>query len=422
MALINPKDVYYIDYNGDGVNGMPTFHNWGETALVTMRDWSREDVYLIEFKRADAFSLISLADFIPAETLSAIRDLNSNTYLCLSNSHEGFNSAVEHVYVYVCERQGIPVEKCIFLSGGHNIAQEIEEYANAHNKPIMKAEWLISFEGTLRNYVHHMLGWNGNESYTEWGIGHAQQIGNDAQLNAKPWPITLTPPPYKRTFLCFNRRWRPHRPALVGLLCAEDMLKDGYVSLGKGDDPRCWDTEFQHVADFLRPNVSAYRSWTQNQEAIQGMGDLYLDTPDLITNRAEFELGPAYYYEHSLFSLVNETNFFCDHEAYEDMTFLSEKFFKPVAMQHPFLICSTPGIYRAIHELGYQTFPEFIPEDFDSITCDATRMWRIIEIVKDIIAWDDEKRREFVEYATPICEHNWHTLFHKDLVCHRMNY
>ena len=152
------------------------------------------------------------------------------------------------------------------------------------------------------------------------------------------------------------------------------------------------------------------------------MPDLYLDTQDLVTNRAEFELDTAYYYENSMISLVNETNYYVGHEAYEDMIFLSEKFFKPVLMRHPFLIVSTPGIYRAIHALGYRTFPEFIPEHFDRETNDAKRMWQICDIVQDMTTWNENKVNQFIEYATPICEHNWQTLWNKNSFTHRMNY
>jgi len=177
-----------------------------------------------------------------------------------------------------------------------------------------------------------------------------------------------------------------------------------------------------HLAHFLEAYPPAHSAFTAHEEQLLQLPDLYLDTQDLITNRAEFELDTAYYYENSLFSLVNETNYFCGNESYEDMVFLSEKFFKPILMRHPFLIVSTPGIYSAIHALGYKTFPEFIPEHFDSTQNDAERMWQILDIVEDVCSWSDAKQQEFVEYAKPICEHNWQTLWFKTQFTHRMNY
>lgn len=419
MALINKQSVYYVDYDHDN---RVHLHNWGETAISNMRDWTNEDSYLIEFKRGDVFEEFDLTEIIPADTLADIRDHNSNTYLIMANSHEGFTSAVAHIYVYVCQRQKIPIEKTILISGGYDVARHVQEYAEQYDLPVMKAEWIVSFEGSYHNRAQYFLGWNANEQYISHGIGHALQEGDEGYLIGKPWPITNHKPPYEKAFVNFNRRWRPHRPCLVGLMSARGMLDKGFVSLGVGDDPRCWQSEMSHLAGFLEAYPPAHNSFTAHEQQLLQLPDLYLDTQDLVTNRAEFELDTVYYYENSLFSLVNETNYFCGNDSYEDMVFLSEKFFKPIMMRHPFLIVSTPGIYSAIHALGYKTFPEFIPEHFDHTQNDAERMWQILDIVEDVCSWSDAKQQEFVEYAKPICEHNWQTLWFKTQFTHRMNY
>jgi len=419
VALINRTDVYYVDYDHDNQIHL---HNWGETAIAHMRDWSHEDSYLIEFKRGDVFADFNLEQIISPEILADIRDPNGKTHLIMANSHEGFRTAIEHIYVYVCKRQKIPVNKTILISGGYDVADHVRRYAEKYDEPEMRCEWIVSFEGSYRNRAQYFLGWNANEQYTSHGIGHALNQGDDALLVQKPWPITLHKGPYEKTYVCFNRRWRPHRPCLVGLLSARGCLDDGFVSLGKADDPRQWSTEIDHLLWFLAQYSPAHQAFENHRTQLENMPDLYLDTQDLVTNRAEFELDTAYYYENSMISLVNETNYYVGHEAYEDMIFLSEKFFKPVLMRHPFLIVSTPGIYRAIHALGYQTFPEFIPEDFDRETNDARRMWRICDIVQDMTTWNEQKVNQFIEYAAPICEHNWQTLWNKTSFTHRMNY
>ncbi len=57
MALINKQSVYYVDYDHDD---RVHLHNWGETAISNMRDWTNEDSYLIEFKRGDVFEEFDL--------------------------------------------------------------------------------------------------------------------------------------------------------------------------------------------------------------------------------------------------------------------------------------------------------------------------------------------------------------------------
>lgn len=47
--------------------------------------------------------------------------------------------------------------------------------------------------------------------------------------------------------------------------------------------------------------------------------------------------------------------------------FHTEKTFKPVAMQHPFLLLACPGSLNAIKKMGFETFGEFWDESYDLI-------------------------------------------------------
>jgi hypothetical protein len=63
--------------------------------------------------------------------------------------------------------------------------------------------------------------------------------------------------------------------------------------------------------------------------------------------------------------------------------FLTEKSYKPIAAQHPFIMASTAGNLANLRSQGFETFPELFDESYDDIADWRARMNRIVEIVRD---------------------------------------
>jgi hypothetical protein len=62
------------------------------------------------------------------------------------------------------------------------------------------------------------------------------------------------------------------------------------------------------------------------------------------------------------------------HESFDDTipwrlghhyTFVTEKTFYNIAMQRPFVVQGYPGSLKFLHDLGYETFDRWWPEDYD---------------------------------------------------------
>jgi hypothetical protein len=132
---------------------------------------------------------------------------------------------------------------------------------------------------------------------------------------------------------------------------------------------------------------------------------LYLDTDELVNNRAIFEPSSLYLYENSLFSVVNETTFY-SHYSPNEARFASEKIFKPIAVGHPFIFVCVPKSLQVLRDLGYKTFHPYINESYDDEFDNNMRMKKILSEIERLSNMNDEQVKEFIDNVKPICEHN----------------
>lgn len=194
--------------------------------------------------------------------------------------------------------------------------------------------------------------------------------------------------PYK--FLFLNGRARPHRKylyerfkrngtldqSLYTMLDARPCVWRNFQFRENGVDIMATPTEIRHlpphyeVTQYRNPEFGP-RTATSNikQELFhREWGEIYLE--------------PAPYID-TYFSVVTET--ICAESIH---SFRTEKTAKPLAMGHPFIIASTPGFYRDLHRMGFQTFGHVIDETFDQIDNAQQRMDRIVDIVADLCRQD----------------------------------
>jgi hypothetical protein len=85
---------------------------------------------------------------------------------------------------------------------------------------------------------------------------------------------------------------------------------------------------------------------------------------------------PAWYAQTN-FSIVAETHV-------DGERFISEKIFKPLAFQHPFIVYGTAGTLRFLHESGFETFNHVIDESYDNIVNPFVRLQAIIDIIEEL--------------------------------------
>lgn len=407
MALINPTGYYFFDIkHWRSREDYDVVAEWREGApkIYYTRDWNDHgrDYYYLEFKEAEAFKTAKLRDHINPEIIKKLRNAGSNLHLVVNNSHEAFLSAVEPVYRHIVMGLGIPAQKVILMSGAFDIQEEIERVRPMYNQPPIKAELTLDFEDSTLTTLQVMI---------QDGVWQSPKTLN---VDRK----------YDKKYLNFNRRWRLHRPTFVALLKHRGLLDKGYVSLAPSDDNIAWDQAWKSVITMNHDFPWIVSAAHEIQEELKNMGPLYLDTKDLVTNRAMLEPGNRvnYLYEQTYFSLISETNYYTVHPGYEKSKFLSEKAFKPIVYRHPFMLISTPGCLECMKHIGYQTFDGLIDESYDSVSNDGDRMDAILQETERLINLNPQELRKFLEGAKEVCDYNYKVLYNKTKFQHKLNY
>jgi hypothetical protein len=105
-------------------------------------------------------------------------------------------------------------------------------------------------------------------------------------------------------------------------------------------------------------------------------------------------------YANSLVSVVTETFF------HREEIHMTEKIYKAIAWQHPFVLVSTPGSLAYLKSTGFRTFHDFWDESYDLEMDHTVRMNKIIDVLTYIASWDRDAQVKFLTDVQPIIQHN----------------
>lgn len=206
--------------------------------------------------------------------------------------------------------------------------------------------------------------------------------------------------PYK--FLFLNGRARPHRKFLYETFRLNGLLDQCLWTMLDGHSVKTRELFLFHNEQNLIDTPSSVRYLPKQYEV-----DRYVHRPP--TGMHEYfckhelfdnEWGEIYInhkpYVDTYFSLVTETTT-------TGAPFRTEKIAKPLAMGHPWIVATTPGFYRAMKSLGFQTFDHLIDESFDNLSNTQDRMERIAAVVADLCRSD---LKSFLAAAESVCKYN----------------
>jgi hypothetical protein len=383
MAVLNRNQFYYLDTNEKILRE--------NTSVWQIRtEFENVDSYYFEFKHANAFEVFPLETLIEPTEIERIR--NKEITLVLCNSHEAFHSVVEGIYIHVLQRLNIPPEQVVLISESFDILTEVKRISLLYNMGEIKAEWICIFENSIRRQKLEFL-------------------------LSEPIKQPNLDKVFTKKFLNFNRRWRLHRPSLVALLCANNLIEHGHISLGDCDDRANWSTVWHSIKDQFNHNQEIKNLLLFNEQRILNLPMMYLDSNNLMENKPNLEVSSNKFYDETYFSVVSETNYFTKSVyslSTETGRFLSEKTFKPIAQCHPFLIVSVPNSLDTLRELGYKSFSPWIDESYDTELDDANRLLKIVAEIKRLSELSTEQVREFRQGVHDICTFNLGVLLRKN--------
>ena len=144
----------------------------------------------------------------------------------------------------------------------------------------------------------------------------------------------------------------------------------------------------------------------------------------LVLNRTEERSNPVdvrpddlVYFDNSYFSVVTETCFYNIYQRdprqlylgiseNEPGVFFSEKIWKPIALNHPFIVVGSVGFLQELRDRGYKTFSPFIDESYDSIVNDQERMDAIVSEIYRLCNLPEEDLIKFTYDIQSIVEFN----------------
>jgi hypothetical protein len=274
----------------------------------------------------------------------------------------------------------IPMNKIIYLTGCMNAQDVYNKWCNQKNIPDAPENRmnLISYPSARYALASHM----GNYVEPEYNTEYVPE----------------------KLFLCWNRRFRPHRSILIVALDKLGLVDRSYCSMSKFD-PEFNSQEFKNSFHHLDFSNNVFGITTEHLNNLENKLPLIIDGETEIGEMCADKTGNARtYYQNSLVSIVTETNW-----ELPELT-STEKSFKPFRDKHPFIIVGVNGALKSMRELGFKTFSEFWDESYDEIEDCYLRLAKIIEVCDYIGTWDNEKILDFKRRVKPIVEHNYQAL------------
>jgi hypothetical protein len=305
----------------------------------------------------------------------------SNGYFLLDMTAEAFvnDFQLKHIHSYFGHANGIPMGKIIYLTGCMNAQEVYDKWCINNNIPDNPRDRMKLFSFPISQ--HSM--------YTN------RHLIEEPEYNTETVPEKL--------FLSFNRRFRIHRTTLGLALQKYNLLDRSYISMCKVDP----ENALMSFENQININYDARYNFTSAD--VNGLLEklpLELDGETRINQMCQdFDGAARNFYQNSLLSVVTETNF-----ENEELT-LTEKAFKPSKEKHPFIIIGVNGSLKAMRDMGFKTFSEFWDESYDDEVEPKFRLWKIMQLCREIASWDNEKIIDFKRRVKPILEHNFNAVF-----------
>ena len=110
------------------------------------------------------------------------------------------------------------------------------------------------------------------------------------------------------------------------------------------------------------------------------------------------------YYVNSYFSLVSATIALDTQDRSRSVT---EKEFKTMLAQHPFLLLGRPYTLRHLKDMGFMTFDKWFDEAYDEEPDLLTRMTMLAMEVKRLVNTPNAKWEKMLSEMIPILRHNY---------------
>jgi len=182
----------------------------------------------------------------------------------------------------------------------------------------------------------------------------------------------------KFDFLYLNKTARPHRKELF--TCVRPLMANSLYTN--------WEENIKLPHEYELPWATNYPKYGMDQDI--------------------FELP----YSHTKYSLVSETN-----DNNTDV-FMTEKIWKPIIAQHPFVVHGNYLYLQKLREMGFKTFANYFDESYDLEADKGKRIGKIVNTCRDLLSdnWQDIYLR-----TQALRQHNHDTFFDREKLSLEIN-
>jgi hypothetical protein len=387
--LLNKNKIYQI--NSYTPEHLPWIRENSDRSYVVNKNLDDADYWMIQFSDPNSFVVYPIEILVPEDFLKRVK--NRDAYLILDNAYEAFYAIVDSVYEHVVKKYDIPPEQIIISSGNYDLVTYVKDYAAKINQSELKVDYFNYWEWHTYSYYMNLR---------------------------QKWIDTLAIKDYPKKFLFLNRRWRPHRTAMLALLFDQELASQGHISFKKADDNPDWHSAVMTAANYYR-DTEIVEVLKRQSEPIKN--SLPLDLDDLFLDpfndrNMMFNTTMDTYYKDTYFSIVSETT----SDRFGIGRFFTEKIFKPIALRHPFLICGTDKTLEALRQLGYKTFSGLIDESYDLEPVEAKRFQMVAAEARRLSNLQGAELEYFLTEAKKICWDNYVTFRNRTQYIWKMNY
>ena len=86
---------------------------------------------------------------------------------------------------------------------------------------------------------------------------------------------------------------------------------------------------------------------------------------------------------------------------------ITEKTFKAIALEMPFVLVAPAGSLEYLREYGFQTFADIFDESYDTETDDIRRVEQVTKLLKDLDDLTVRERQQIHRACLPVVQHNY---------------
>ena len=207
-----------------------------------------------------------------------------------------------------------------------------------------------------------------------------------------------------KKYISFNRLTsgpRVYRTLLINELIKQDILNDGHVSYNDScPEGGTYQENLEQAVGKKLITQDLANEAVNNISSIQLPLRVDYQNEQYIPNHS-FVLSAVKETQESFCYLVTETCY------WERKCHLTEKIFKPIISQMPFVLVGPAHNLKYLREYGFKTFSPWIDESYDDIEDPILRMQAISRTMKDICNHSVSELEDMLKEMQPVLKHNY---------------